>query len=576
MTESTTEAASKSENSTQKLQTIFDEYWEFRLEEDPILGTSFGASHLNDRLPDTSPEAYDRRYKKRKEFLDRLDEISTDDIAPDYQRNQKILRQILEWSIREYELGTRYLSFSQISGFHLAFPQLWLQIPLQNTEDYQNYLKRLSTIRKYVTDLKRLLNEGIEKKRTPPSTALEGVMDQLSQQIVDNPRKSDFYVPFQQLPDHIPSEQQEDLKERARKVISKNVLPAFEEFRSYFQDQYLPEAQEDISCKSLPNGPELYEFLVQKHTTRDLSPEEIHKIGQKEVNRLKTEMDRLIESLDFEGDFAEFQQFLRNDDRFYFDDPDDLLQEYRDICKQMDAELPRLFGILPRTTYGVREVPEHAADDAPTAYYMKPAGDGSRPGWFFANTTDLQSRPKYEMQALAFHEAVPGHHLQIALQQEQAGLVDFRKAVSFTAYVEGWGLYAERLGKEVGFYRNPYAEFGRLSYNMWRSLRLVVDTGIHHYNWSRSKAIDYMEKYSTLSGKNIENEVDRYIAWPGQALSYKIGEQTISQLRSYAEETLGPQFDVRSFHDHLLKTGPIPLDLLESRIKEWVDRRARS
>lgn len=558
-------------NINQELQTIFDEYWGYRLRENPLLATSFGASHFNDRLPENSPEAHERRCQKEQEFLQRLKELPADEISPSNRLNYKLLTKILEWSIAEYNLGTRYFCLDQISGFQVSFPQLWLQIPLQSTEDYEDYIKRMASIRKYVADLKRLLQNGISKNMVPASVTLKGVDDQLEKQIVDQPENSDFFTPFEEMPSRIPQQKQQDLIKRGKQVITKNVIPAFESFRTFFQEHYQPAARSSISCRNLPNGTSLYHFLVQKHTTRDLSPDEIHELGKREVQRIKSNMDHVIDQSEFKGNFHEFIQYLRTSDQYYFDDSEELLRTYRDICKRMDAKLPILFGKLPRTTYGVREIPEHAAQDAPTAYYMRAAGDRSRPGWFFANTSNLNSRPKYEMEALALHETVPGHHLQLSLQQEQAGLVDFRKAVSFTAYVEGWGLYAERLGKEVGFYQKPSSEFGRLSYDMWRSLRLVVDTGIHAKDWSRDKAIEYMQKYSALTKENIKNEVDRYIAWPGQALSYKIGERTITKLRQKAERKLQSRFDIREFHDKLLETGAIPLDILEERMMNWIE-----
>ncbi|RMF56369.1 MAG: DUF885 domain-containing protein, partial [Calditrichaeota bacterium] len=386
-----------------------------------------------------------------------------------------------------------------------------------------------------------------------------------------------LYQPFTAFPDNLAEAQRPRLAALGKEVLEEKVLPAFQQFKAFFADEYIPKASEEISAsKRYPDGEAFYAYRIKRFTTTTLSAREIHDIGLREVARIRKRMDAIIEQTGFEGSFQEFVHFLRTDPRFYYTRPEDLLVGYRDICKRMDAELPKLFGKLPRAPYGVRAVPAFAAAQATTAYYNRPSADGTQPGWFYANTYDLKSRPKYEMEALSFHEAVPGHHLQIALQMELEDVPKFRTMASYTAFVEGWGLYAESLGKEVGFYRDPYSEFGALSYEMWRALRLVVDTGIHAFGWSRQQAIDFMLENSALTRKNVENEVDRYIAWPGQALAYKIGQMKIRELRTRAEEELGERFDLRAFHDLVLSAGAIPLDILTRRVENWIAQQKKS
>ncbi len=561
-------------NPDQALQSLFDEYWHYTLHENPLQATRFGAHHYNDRLPEKDPDAYERRFEKEKQFMSRLRAVPREKASPTYQLNYDLFERVLKWSLREYELGIRYLEFNQLFGFHITLPQIQLQVPLETVSDFENYAARLEHIPRLVEDHVELLSEGIDKGYVQARSSLEGVEEQLESLIVERPEESPFFGPFQEMPDWIDDSSREELNTRAKEVIRSSVHPAFEEFLSFFRDTYRPAARETPSCETLPEGQAIYQFLVDKYTTTNLTPQEIHELGRQDVRQVQNRMEDVMASVGYDGDLRSFISSLRNDERFYFDDPDELVRSYRDICKRMDAQLPSLFGHLPRAEYGVRPVPESSAEDAPAAYYLRPAADGSHPGWFMVNTSNLSSRPRFEMEALALHEAVPGHHLQIALQQEASGLADFRRVASFMAYTEGWGLYAERLGKEAGFYQDPYPEFGRLSFCLWRSARLVVDTGLHHMDWSRQEAIDYMTEQTALTEKNIRSEVDRYIAMPGQALSYRIGERKILELRAKAEQQLGDHFSIRAFHDHLLGAGSLPLDLLEDRMTSWIQERA--
>jgi uncharacterized protein (DUF885 family) len=349
------------------------------------------------------------------------------------------------------------------------------------------------------------------------------------------------------------------------------VAPAYERLLEFTENEYLPGARESIAARDLPDGEAWYAHNVAVRTTTDLTPKQIHDIGLAEVARIRSEMEAIIASTGFEGSFEEFLAFLRTDPRFYHTKAEDLMSEYRDIAKRADPELTKLFGVLPRTPYGVIEVPDYAAPSQTTAYYQRGSLKAGRPGYFFANTYVLDTRPRWEMEALTLHEAVPGHHLQIAIQQELEGLPWFRQNPSYTAFVEGWGLYSESLGEEMGFYRDPYSKFGQLTYEMWRAIRLVVDTGMHQLGWSRQQAIDFFKENAGKSEHDIVVEVDRYIVWPGQALAYKIGELKIKELRAFATDALGEKFDIRGFHDELLGNGAVPLSVLEANIRAWVE-----
>ncbi|MBA2244714.1 MAG: DUF885 domain-containing protein, partial [Gemmatimonadetes bacterium] len=349
-----------------------------------------------------------------------------------------------------------------------------------------------------------------------------------------------------------------------------SVVPAYQEFLEFMTGEYVPGARQTIAARDLPNGQEYYEYLVRSYTTLDVTPEEVHQRGLSEVSRIRAEMEEIMRQAGHRGSFQEFLTFLRSDPRFYVDSPEELLRHTSLVLKRMDGQLPRLFGRLPRMPYGIREIPAFIAPRTTTAYYSRPSGDGTRSGTYWVNTYDLRSRPLYEVEALSLHEAVPGHHLQIALQQELEGIPSFRRFSGFTAFTEGWALYAERLGLESGFYTDPYSNFGRLTYEMWRACRLVVDTGMHYKGWTRQQAIDFMAENSALSLLNITNEVDRYIAWPGQALAYKTGELKIRELRQEAERELGTAFDVRVFHDVVLGSGAVPLTVLEENVRRYI------
>ncbi|MFQ6112960.1 MAG: DUF885 family protein [bacterium] len=566
-----------SEKASAKLHRLFEEFWEYTLKENPLLATSRGDLRYNDRLPEESPQAFQRRNQANLDFMNRLREIDREQLSPEDRLNYDLFEEQLLWEVEEFKFATYLEAVHQRSGFHLSLPQMHERVPFQTRKHYEDYLARLQAIPLLIDEQIALLKEGLKRGITPPKLVLEAVPAQIEKLVAMSIPEFPLFEPFKSFPRVFSETEQDNLKQRGQQVLEEEVVPAFGKFKRFFSGEYIPKATTEIAAsRRYPKGDNFYRFRIRRFTTTDLTAKEIHEIGLKEVARIRKRMHEIIQKTGFQGSFEEFTQSLRTDARFYYTKPEQLLRGYRDICKRMDAALPRLFGKLPRAPYGVRPVPEYAAPQATTAYYNRPSADGTQPGWFYANTYDLRSRPKYEMETLALHESVPGHHLQIALQQELENVPAFRTIARYTAFVEGWGLYAESLGKEVGFYQDPYSEFGFLSYEMWRALRLVVDTGIHAFGWSREQAIDYMLENSALTRTNVKNEVDRYIAWPGQALAYKIGQLKIRELRNRAEDALGEAFDIRAFHDLVLSAGAIPLDVLERRVSVWIEEKQKS
>jgi uncharacterized protein (DUF885 family) len=421
-----------------------------------------------------------------------------------------------------------------------------------------------------------LLQKGVESGITPPRITLRDVPDQIASQMNEDPEKNEMLKPFYEFPITISETERGRLRQEAATVLKEKVVPAFGKFHEFFVNTYLPATRETIAMSALPDGKAWYAFNARTSTTTRKTPEEIHQLGLSEVKRIRQEMDKVIAEAGFKGSFTEFCEFLRTDPKFYYTDPSSLVSGYRDIVKRIDPELARLFGKLPRLPYGVKVVPAGAEKSQTTAYYQPGSPQAGRPGWYYANTYALNTRPKWEMEALSLHESVPGHHLQISLAQEMEGAPEFRKHGGYTAFVEGWGLYSESLGTEIGLYKDPYSKFGQLTYEIWRAVRLVVDTGMHSMGWTRQQAIDYFASNSSKNLHDITVEVDRYIVWPGQALAYKIGELKIKELRAFATKELGEKFDIRQFHDEVLDSGALPMDILEKRVREWVERKKRS
>lgn len=552
------------------LHQLFQEDWEFTLREDPLFATRVGDDRYDDRLPSVTVADFERQLAWHREVLRRLRAIPRSALRSADRLNYDIFERLKRNLIEEYEYRAYFLPITHISGFHIEFPELPRNVPLRTARDYENYIARLRAFRTYTDQHIELLRTGLQAGYALPRHIVEFIEPTLRPHIVEDPEQSTLFEPFRSFPSTVPEGERGRLAEAGRAAIRESVVPAYRAFLEFIKNEYLPKSRTTIAVSDLPNGAAYYRHRIRQETTLDLPPEEIHRIGLEEVRRIRGEMEAILKKVGFQGSLKEFLEFLRTDPRFYVDTPEQLLKEVSYVLKRMDGELPRLFRTLPRTPYGIRPVPDYLAPRTTTAYYMPPPGDGSRAGFYYVNTYNLKSRPLYEIEALSLHEAVPGHHLQIALQQELRDLPPFRRFMGFTAFVEGWALYAERLGLEVGFYQDPYSDFGRLSFEMWRACRLVVDTGIHALGWSRQQAIDFMAENTALTLHNIEAEVDRYIVWPGQALAYKMGELKIRELRRRAEEALGPAFDVREFHDVVLRNGAIPLDVLEGIVDDYI------
>ncbi len=549
---------------------ILDREWSRTMSEYPEWATSLGDNRYNDKLNDVSYEKIITRQANEIELLLKIDSIDRLLLSKDDQLNYDLFKQKIETSIDGSQFLDYLIPIDQMGGIQIDFANIHNYMPFESAKDYRNYISRLNAFPKKIEQTIELMKRGINMGWVPPKIILSSIPDQIRAQYDISIESSPLYAPFNKFPDSIVLEDQIELKNKAKLTLENKVFPAYELLSSYFSDEYLPFCRENIACSDFPNGSEYYQYLIAYYTTTNLSPKEIHKIGIDEVKRIRKEMNEVVKRTEFQGDFNDFLEFLRNDPSFYYQTEDELLDAYRSICKKADAELPRFFGQLPRLTYGIKKIPSYQAPSSPTAYYYSGNIKAGRPGYFMANTYKLNTRPKYEMEALSVHEAVPGHHLQIALAQELDDIPMFRRYSGYTAFVEGWGLYSEKLAEEMGFYNNPYSKFGQLTYEMWRACRLVVDTGMHALGWTREEAIAYMSKNTAKSRNDIKVEIDRYIAWPGQALAYKIGELKIRELRNKAEKDLGKEFDIRDFHDIVLGDGAIPLDILENNINAFI------
>jgi uncharacterized protein (DUF885 family) len=519
--------------------------------------------------------AIERRKKHTAAPLKVIESIARSRLAPPDQLNYDLFRYNAQQAFEGAKFKSEYLAITQLDGAQQDVARVLEISPHASMKDYNDILARLKATPELLSQTTALLQKGIEQGVTTPGVALRDVSDQIQQQMVAEPDKSPLLTAFKDFPKGIAADDREKLKSQAAVVLKQEILPAFDRFYHFFTGTYLPAARETIALNDLPDGKAWYAFNVRENTTTSMSPDEIHRLGLAEVSRIRKEMDAVIARTGFKGDFAEFSKFLRTDPRFFHTNAESLLRDYRDIAKRADPELARLFGKLPRLPYGVKAVPAYAQKSQTTAYYEEGSTKAGRPGWFFANTYALDTRPTWEMVPLTLHEAVPGHHLQISLAEEMEDTPEFRKFGGYTAFVEGWGLYAESLGEEMGFYEDPYDKYGQLTYEMWRAIRLVLDTGIHSMGWKRQQAIDYFLANSSKTEHDITVEVDRYIVMPGQALAYKIGELKFKELRAYATKDLGPRFDVRRFHDQVLDSGALPMELLETRLKTWVAQQPR-
>jgi len=551
-------------------QKILDDHWAQSLKENPTFAARLGHREYDGRLAENTPEARDRRKKYNDQTLDRLDKIEVGELDKAARLNYKVFKRLREMEQESYQHPGFLFAITNREGWHMSFAQNAGSMTFFEAADYENYLGQLADYPRYNAENIARLRQAVDKGFTHYCASMKGYETSISSHIVDDVTQSAFYQPFTRFPAKISADHRRELTGRGVALIRDRVIPAYRDFHKFYTEKYAPNCRKTLGITSLPGGAEYYDYLIRNFTTTDLSPKQIHQTGLSEVKRLRAEMDKIIRKVNFKGSFREFITFLRTDPQFYTDDPEDLLEKSALIAKRMDGQLPRLFGFLPRNPYGIREIPADIAEKTTTAYYMPSDGSGKTAGFYYVNTSLLKSRPLYDQEALSFHEAVPGHHLQGAIQRE-LDLPNFRKYHYFNAFGEGWALYAERLGLEVGFYQDPYSDFGRLSYEMWRACRLVVDTGMHAFGWSRQQAIDFMMENTSLSEHNVTTEIDRYITWPGQALAYKIGELSITGLRKKAEAALGEKFDLRAFHDQVLGNGSLPIATLEDVINDWIE-----
>lgn len=553
-----------------RLYQLFDLDWEYGMATYPEWATWEGRYERNGEWTDNSPAAIEQREKEQEWSYNVLKSINREALSREDKLNYDLYLRSAERSLEGRRFPGKFMPINQLGGVHQDVPQLFEVMPKRNAKDFQDILSRLRGLPKNIDNDITLMRKGLSMGVTPPKVTLRDVPAQVKSLLTVDPMESPVLAVFKKFPASIPEPEQKRIREEAITIWRDQTAPAFKRLHDFLMREYLPGARESIGLSAMPGGSEWYAFRVKGFTTTDLTPREIFDLGKREVGRIRGEMEKVVKESGFKGSLKEFEEFLRTDPQFYYTDPQELLRGYRDICKRADPELAKLFGTLPRMPYGVIPVPSYSEKSQTTAYYNGGSRETGRPGYFYANTYNLQSRPKWEMEALALHEAVPGHHLQISIAQELDNLPRWRRDGGYTAYVEGWGLYSESLGEEMGFYDNPYSKYGQLSYEMWRAVRLVLDVGIHEYGWTRQQAIDFFAENSGKPMHDIEVEVDRYIVWPGQAVAYKVGELKIKELRAYAERTLGEKFDIRAFHDELLGDGALPLDVLEAKMKEWM------
>ncbi|MFY8285715.1 DUF885 domain-containing protein [Pseudoalteromonas sp. SSMSWG5] len=520
-------------------------------------------------LENLSAEFLEKKYKKNTQLLAELDAIDRDKLSEENRINLTILRGQVQNSVDEYVFNAHYMPLTSEYGFHSSLSFMISSSDYTKAKDYQLYLAKLQQIPRYFSQNIGWMRKGLEVGLTQPKAVLEGYQDSITAYIVDDATKSEFYKPFLNNTAVLSDSEFAALQKQAQTIIKEQVIPAYQGYLTFFNNEYQPGARTEIGISSTPNGKAFYENRARYYTTTDMTPKEIHELGLQEVARIRAEMEKIIEQVGFEGSFADFVHFLRTDPQFYAKTPEELLKEASYIAKKMDAQLPKLFHTLPRMPYGVAPVPASIAPKYTTGRYSGSRRD-DQAGYYWVNTYALDKRPLYVLEALTLHEAVPGHHLQISLNAELESLPSYRRNAYLSAFGEGWGLYSEFLGIEAGFYQDPYSDFGRLTYEMWRAARLVVDTGMHMYGWSRERAMQFMSENTALSLHNVKTETDRYISWPAQALSYKIGELTIKRLRHEAEQALGQDFDIREFHHQILRHGSVPMSVLEEQIQLYI------
>jgi uncharacterized protein (DUF885 family) len=554
----------------QRLDAFFADEWERGLRESPENASYNGDTRFNDRWSDRSLEAIARYEAEDRAALEKLHAIGRARLAPADQLNYDTFEWGLQHSIARQRFHAYQQPISHQGGIQTADGIAEI-MPFASAKDYRDWLARMAAMPEQVDQTIALMKEGVKAGNMPPQVLMQRVPAQIAAQVVDDPTKSPFYRPFAKFPDAVSAADRKALVDDAQRTIREKVVPAYRTLQAYFNDAYLPKTRDTIAVTGLPDGAAYYAFLADYYTTTSLKPAQIHDIGLKEVARIHAEMEKVKAETGFKGSLAEFFAYLRSDPKFFEKTPEALLERYQSVAKRIDPELVKVFHTIPRLPYGVRPIPDNIAPDTTTAYYQPGASDGSRPGYYYVNLYKPETRPTWEMIPLTLHESVPGHHFQFARALELPDAPMFRRTAYFVAYGEGWGLYAERLGYDMGLYDDPYDRMGQLAYDMWRAVRLVVDTGMHSQGWSRDRAIQYFMDNSPKTRQDVVNEIDRYIDWPGQALAYKIGQLKISELREKATRELGPKFDLRAYNDAVLETGSVPLEVLEKHIDAWIE-----
>ena len=552
-----------------RLRQIFAEEWQRTLRENPTQASQLGDRRYNTLWPDISLTAVRASQTKTRQVLAAVKALDRSAFSADDELNARLFEYQYEADVNEQRFPLHLLPLNQRGGIQDEDTTVDV-LQFDTLHDYEDWIARLKAFPVYAARTMALMRQGIKEQMLHPKVVMRRVPAQIRKQLVDRSRESPYYKPFHTFTVEMTEAEKNRLRNDAAAAIESCILPSYRTFLEFFEKEYLPACFDDVGCWQRRDGQKMYAELARRFTTTSLTPQEIHDIGLAEVNRIRSAMEIIQKEVGFAGSFQEFLAHLRTDKQFYFDTPDELLQAYRECCDRINPNLSKLFRKLPKSDYDIRPIPDQMAPDTTTAYYRPPAADGTRPGSYFVNLYRPETRPKFEIDALSLHESVPGHHLQIALSMELTDIPEFRRYGGQTAFVEGWALYTETLGRELGLYRDPYSRFGQLTYEMWRAVRLVVDTGMHSLKWKREEAIDFFADNTPKSMLDIENEIDRYIAWPGQALAYKIGELKIQELRSRCERDLGSRFDVREFHDVVLKNGAVPLDVLDDLVTAWI------
>jgi uncharacterized protein (DUF885 family) len=565
---------SGAEARTQQLHSLFHEQWEYELATQPEFATALGDNRYNDRLGDESAEFFQRDLRNNREFLSRFEAVDPSGLSSQDALSRELMIRNLRRDIEGAQFKPWEMPVSQQSGPQIELPDLITITPFNTARDYENYLSRLHQIPRVFDQVTANMRQGMKDHLMPPRYLLEKVAPQAEDVASKTGEASPFYGPFRKFPSAIDDADQKRLREQALTVIAGEIVPVYSKFAAFMRTDYAPHGRSEPGVWALPDGERRYQYEIRRMTTTDLTPDEIHEIGLKELQKTEAEMLAVARKFGF-NDLASFNEHIKNDRKLYATSGQQLLDLYAKYVKDIEPQLPKYFGRLPKAKLVAVPMEASRSKNAVPADYTAGTADGSRPGHINVNKWDPEHRLLLNVEAIAYHEGIPGHHLQISLAQELPDLPAFRRNAGYTAFVEGWALYAERLAKELGAYQDPYGEYGRLENEMWRDIRLVIDTGVHAKHWSREQMVEYFHKYTAMDEPNIQTEVDRYIAWPGQALAYKLGQLEILRLREDAQQKLGKDFDIRAFHDEVLDSGALPLDVLHSRVEAWIATQKR-